>query len=194
MDAAGELAQLVERELQLGAAGLERGHRGRRGGRGRDPERERERDEPLLRAVVQVALDPAARLVGRLDDAHARRLELDPGVDVGDRLPDELGERAEARLGVAREGRAGGPGRHGAPQPPVDDDRRADRRPHPQRAQLGRVLARHALVGVHPGGRERRLDPRERRRAADLICRPVGNEPTPGSLQSASTVARPGPS
>ena len=37
---------------------------------------ERQRDEPLLRAVVQVALDLAARGVGRLDDARARGVQL----------------------------------------------------------------------------------------------------------------------
>ena len=145
------------------------------GRRGRDPQRERERDEPLLRAVVQVPLDPAPRLVRRLDDAGARRLELDPGVDVGDRLPDELGERAQPRLGVPREGRADRAGRDGAPEPAVDDDRRRDGRTHAERAQLGGVLARHALVGVDPGRRERLLDPGERRRAADGDL-PAGRE------------------
>src|SRR5438874_1790232 len=42
----------------------------------REPQRERERDQPLLRAVVQVALEPAA--LGRLglDDARSRTPEL----------------------------------------------------------------------------------------------------------------------
>ena len=42
----------------------------------REPQRERERDEALLRAVVEVALEPAARLVARGDDAAARGPEL----------------------------------------------------------------------------------------------------------------------
>ena len=36
--------------------------------RSQQPERERQRDEPLLGAVVEVALEPAPFLVGRLDD------------------------------------------------------------------------------------------------------------------------------
>ena len=42
----------------------------------REPELHRERDEMLLRAVVQVAFDLAPRLVGRRDDAGARRAEF----------------------------------------------------------------------------------------------------------------------
>src|SRR3712207_7719953 len=38
-----------------------------------DPQRERERDEALLRAVVQVALDAPPLGVAGLDDAHPRR-------------------------------------------------------------------------------------------------------------------------
>ena len=45
----------------------------------RDPQRQRERDEPLLGAVVEVALEPAALLQARLDDPRAgtaqRRLQ-----------------------------------------------------------------------------------------------------------------------
>ena len=53
----------------------------RRRPRDRDRERrsaqlERERDELLLGAVVEVALDPPARGVGRLDDAQARDAQL----------------------------------------------------------------------------------------------------------------------
>src|SRR6266513_2919985 len=63
MDAARELAQLRERlrELLL---------------RLREPQGEREGDEPLLRAVVEVALEPAAFRVRRLDDARARLADL----------------------------------------------------------------------------------------------------------------------
>ena len=49
----------VGRELRLGEA-----------------ERHRDRDEPLLRAVVQVALDPPPLRLGRLDEARARSLQL----------------------------------------------------------------------------------------------------------------------
>ena len=40
------------------------------------PDLQTERHESLLRAVVQVALQPAALLVARLHDAHARGLDL----------------------------------------------------------------------------------------------------------------------
>ena len=39
-------------------------------------ERQPDRDQPLLRAVVEVALEPAALLVAGGDDARARRLDL----------------------------------------------------------------------------------------------------------------------
>ena len=48
------------------------------------PQVERQRDELLLGAVVEVALDPAARVVAGLDDAHARDPQLlDAGAQVG---------------------------------------------------------------------------------------------------------------
>ena len=42
----------------------------------RQPEREGERDEPLLRAVVQVPLEAPPLGVARLDEPHARAAEL----------------------------------------------------------------------------------------------------------------------
>ena len=42
----------------------------------REPEHERERDEPLLGAVVEVALEPPPLDVARLDDARARAPQL----------------------------------------------------------------------------------------------------------------------
>ena len=42
----------------------------------REPEGERERDEPLLRAVVEVPLEPPPLGVARLDEPHARAAEL----------------------------------------------------------------------------------------------------------------------
>jgi hypothetical protein len=74
VDAARELAQVVEPlgELLLGRgqqlAGLLRVLLER----GADhPQVDRDRDEPLLRAVVQVALQPTALCVAGLDDARA---------------------------------------------------------------------------------------------------------------------------
>ena len=84
MDAARELAQLLQRVRELVARG---GHELLGLGgiaadvRADHPQLQRERDEPLLRAVVQVALEPAALGVAGRDDALARRLHLgEPGL------------------------------------------------------------------------------------------------------------------
>ena len=79
VDAVREVAQLLHRFLEVEADLVE--HRLGLLGIGvgdlaREAHAHRERDEVLLRAVVQVALDAAALGVGRLDDAGARRAEL----------------------------------------------------------------------------------------------------------------------
>ena len=82
MDPAGELAQLLDRELELRRGLIRRGDRlGVLAGPSGEPspdaaQRERDRDEPLLGAVVEVALQPAALLVGRLDDPRPRAADL----------------------------------------------------------------------------------------------------------------------
>jgi hypothetical protein len=76
VDSARELAQLVESVLQsLGNATQLRRKVIELGGNcgSRGTELERERDEPLLRPVMEVALDPPPRLVGACHDARARR-------------------------------------------------------------------------------------------------------------------------
>ena len=113
---------------------------------------DREPDEPLLRAVVQVALELAPRGVRRLDDPRPRLLQLRARVDVRDRLPDQLGERVQALLGVGGERRAGAARGHRAPQLSLDHDRRAHARVHPGLAHLLRVGALELLVGVGPRG------------------------------------------
>ena len=70
MDAVREGAQLVERGEDLRASARTAVRRSERG------ERDRERDQPLLRAVVQVALEAPALGVADLDDARARRRQL----------------------------------------------------------------------------------------------------------------------
>ena len=74
MDAARELAQLLERQCELGARAVEdlRGvARIRRELRLREAQRQRQRDESLLRAVVEVALQPASLSGLGPDDAGA---------------------------------------------------------------------------------------------------------------------------
>ena len=71
-----ELAQLVERGAQLRVGCVEA-----LGGRAAElraqqSQREREHDEPLLGAVVEVALEPPPLGVAGLDDARPRRAQL----------------------------------------------------------------------------------------------------------------------
>ena len=72
VQAAGELAQLGVGGGQLRLGELEQRLR-RLGLASARPEQVRDREQPLLRAVVQVAPDAAALGVGRLDHAGARR-------------------------------------------------------------------------------------------------------------------------
>ena len=86
MDAAGELAQLREPGGELDERVVEQ--RRRAGARlrvlAREVEHDRERDEALLGAVVQVALEPPARRVTRRHEPRARRLQLvDPCAQLG---------------------------------------------------------------------------------------------------------------
>ena len=128
MDAAGQLAELVEPLRELRPARGDRSSRAAGGSlssvRLDDAQVERDRHEPLLRAVVQVALEPPALGVAGLDDARARRGQLLVGVGVRERLGDQLGEVAQALLGALRE-RVGRPGARGerAPEVPADVDR-----------------------------------------------------------------------
>ena len=77
-------------------------------------EPERDRDEALLRAVVEVALEPPPLGVADLDEPRARGGELLVRVGVGQRLSDEVGEVAQPLLDAlgkrlvrgARRGRA----------------------------------------------------------------------------------------
>ena len=68
----------------------------------RRPHLERQRDELLLRAVVQVALDPPPGRVRGGDDPRAGGVELGAAVGVRDRRRDDLGEFAQAPFGVRR--------------------------------------------------------------------------------------------
>ena len=92
-----------------------------------EPEDERHRDEPLLGAVVEVALQAAALGVGGGDDAGARALEV---LHAGG----ELGVGAGAEQGA----------RHGG----VHRGQRADRR---QRHERGEGAQRHARQRLGEG-------------------------------------------
>ena len=66
----------------------------------RDAEQQRRRDEPLLGAVVEVALEPPPLLVAGPDDPGSRRLQILPGLCARDGERDQVAERGEAELGV----------------------------------------------------------------------------------------------
>ena len=80
VEAVRELAQRFERVLERRVGGRQPRAEPTQAGavdpRLREPEREAQRDEALLRAVVQVAFQAPALLIGRLDDAPARLPQL----------------------------------------------------------------------------------------------------------------------
>ncbi|HEV7828293.1 MAG TPA: hypothetical protein VGP04_05465 [Pseudonocardiaceae bacterium] len=71
------------------------------------PTLEHERHQPLLRAAMEVSLDPAASLVRRRDDPPARGGELGLAVRIRGRGCEELGELLEAFDGVQRQRQPG---------------------------------------------------------------------------------------
>ena len=148
----GRVGQLTPGARLLGRTGL--------GG----AQRERERDQPLLRAVVQVALDRRRGLVGRGDQPGAGGGELGAALGVGDRGGDELGELRHARLGLAPATAASRSttATIDPPEPALDDDRRADRRARRRATQHGGAGAGGASNVSHPRGAGRRAT---RRRA-----------------------------
>jgi hypothetical protein len=94
----------------------------------RRAQRQSERHEPLLRAVVEIPLDLTTRLVGRGDDPSPRGSQLGRAFRVRDRRCDEFRERGETRFGSQRHRPLGRTGRHDAPETTFDDDRASDRR------------------------------------------------------------------
>ena len=150
---------------------------------------EREADELLLGAVVEVALEPAARGVGGLDDAHARDAQL-------------LHARAQVGLQAlvveCERGRRGGRLHElgaGLQRRVVDD-----RRDAPAVALDRRPRAPGAAVGQHDGpARPRRRTPRGRaasrrstacgRRGSRPASRVPGRRPRGGRSASTRTAA-----
>ena len=105
MQPAGQLAQLLEPGVELTGGILQQlGRPGRvlvELGLG-DAQQQRRCDEPLLGAVVEVALQSATLFVAGSNDAGARRLEILAGLRARDRERDEVAERGEAELGIRR--------------------------------------------------------------------------------------------
>ena len=94
---ARQLAQLVDRHGDLGDRAVERRARAlRRGGELvlRVAQRETDRHEPLLGAVVEVALDAPTLLVGGRHDPRPRRLDLGQLATQLDPQPGDLDREA----------------------------------------------------------------------------------------------------
>jgi hypothetical protein len=118
----------------------------------RGAHRQSERDQPLLGAVVEVSLDPAASLVRRRDDPPARGGELGAAVRIGDRGCDDVGELLQAFLDVDRQWLVLGCDDDGAPETAVHDDRARNRRDESQAPEAcgGRPAGRRPapLIGA----------------------------------------------
>ena len=145
---------------------------------------EPQRDEPLLRAVVQIPLDPPARLVRCGDDPGARRGELSRGLRVRHGDGDELGEGLQALLGAGGEALVPRLDGERAPRPPADDDRDGQRRPDPHLADLLGERAADLAVGRRdrPAGRwPARSRGRSVARASSGSPRPRGPDRAPGT-------------
>jgi hypothetical protein len=155
VQAAGELAQLVEPDLELAHGVVQQRARHLRPGgelRPREAQLQRHGDERLLRAVVEVALQAPALLVADHHQPGAGGDEIGARLGARHRQRDELAERGEAVLGLGRQ-RVLAADRDRAPQVPADDDRRRRRRAVAAlEHRLGGLPREHAPV-VHPRGR-----------------------------------------
>jgi hypothetical protein len=94
------------------------------------PQPKAQRNQPLLGAVMQVAFQTAARIIGGRHDADARGDQLVAGGGIGDRGRDQIGEIGHAPIDI-RGQRLGSRSHSGhAPQVPADNDRHAHRALH----------------------------------------------------------------
>ena len=69
---------------------------------GKHPSLKSEHDDPLLRPIVEVALNTPTRLVGGSHDAHARGFQLRPRLHVRERACDQSSEVRQTRLRLRR--------------------------------------------------------------------------------------------
>ena len=150
MDAPGDLPQLIDhvhelsghvRDLGPDLAALAEGRR-----RTQPPG---QRQEALLYAVMQVPLDLAAGRIRGRHDPRAGGDELGPVLRVRDRGRDQIGELRHPLLDPVRRRPLPGTGSDHPPQPPVDQDRHADRGPQPF-TYIG-LPAWEVAVIVNPG-------------------------------------------
>ena len=157
VDAAGELAQLLDRELELSGRLVGGSDRVRVPATGviealpKQPQGQRQGHQPLLRAIVQVALEPSSLLVGGFDDACARAADLGFGCALIGEIADDRGHFI-GPLGAMRASKsrvpAGGVEREVVGLQLARLERAAGRRERRSRA-LRRTSAR--TVGDQPG-------------------------------------------
>src|SRR6266851_5485238 len=114
----------------------------------RGAHRQSERNQPLLRAVVEVSLDLPASLVRRRDDPPARGGQLRPAIRIRDRGGDQVRELRHALLRAGRELLAVCPGGNRPPERPLDHnrDRHGATNPQPFRPAVDGL--RRAAVAV----------------------------------------------
>ncbi len=154
VEAACELTQLLERELELLRRRVDQ--LARRPWivvepRVRKPQLQRQRDESLLGAVVEVALEPAALRVALAHDPRARLDELRACLGALERQCDELGEVVEPALGIGAERLLGRRGdEHHPPGATADDDRCPDTRAVTRLVHAPGGLAAHTGIVVDP--------------------------------------------
>ena len=163
-DAVGKLAQLLggglrvlerlaDQPRRVASAPLE--------GTGRELQGHHRADQPLLGSIVKIAHDAAALLVRGGDDSNAGGGEIRTALHVCDRGRHNLGERADARLGLRGHGdRPRRRDRDHTPETSVDDDRAPDRGPQPGPLSRRGDLARRAPVVVEACRPAGPVDPR----------------------------------
>jgi hypothetical protein len=131
VDAARGLKKLVQRtghpgdgvaELDTEVIEVGRHHRLRHA------QPERQRDQPLPGALVQVPLDASAHVEPGRHDPGPRGVELCPSFRVGDGGRYDLCELGQPLLGGRGQPVAPRSDAHGAPDPTLDHDRAGDRR------------------------------------------------------------------
>jgi hypothetical protein len=145
-----------------------------------DPQADRERHEPLLGTVVEVALEAPALGVAGHHHARPRGRELLVRLGVRERHGHELRERRDPVLVPRRERvRVHARDHHRAPQLPVEHDRRTDPGPDAELLQATGELARQPRVVVDALRLPAAVDLRRQRLPVEHEPRADGNTRDP---------------
>ena len=179
MDAGGEVAQLADRRLRVGERAVDQLARARRVGLealARELQLDHQRHEPLLRAVVQVAPEPPALGVARLDEPRARRpqrLQPRAQLDLQARVLDRQ-RRGGGRLDAAARASRPASARAGARRRAGPRGRSRSRAPRPAGSHRAALAVDVAALGQPVGDVERRVAERVGERVAHVAR--VGRE------------------